>query len=136
MIPIPFETTIGSLRDGEWEIVAMTRAGSEPIGEWTYDLGGVSLCFNPSCAAGTPIVQVHSAFRVTVENAQIVEANVVLGTLPSDGSPTQQEPSVDALVATAPLSEDGANSLIVGASVLLAVLVAGVAVLGYRRTTS
>ena len=133
VIPVPFETTISSLADGEWEIVAMTRAGSEPIGEGTYDLGGASLCFNPSCAGGTPIVQVHSAFRVTIENAQIVEANVVLGTLRSDEPPAQQEPMVDPLVATVPPSEDGRTALIAGASVLLAILAAGTVLLRYRR---
>ena len=131
MVPYPFETTITRLKDGEWEIVAMTSGGSEPIGEATYDLGEASLCFNPSCAEGTPIVQVHSAFRVTIENAQIVEANVVLGTLRSDGSPQQER--VDPLVATAPPSEDGRTAFIAGASVLLAVLVAGTVVLGRRR---
>ena len=131
MVPYPFETTITRLKDGEWEIVAMTSGGSEPIGEATYDLGEASLCFNPSCAEGTPIVQVHSAFRVTIENAQIVEANVVLGRLRSDGSPQQER--VDPLVATAPPSEDGRTAFIAGASVLLAVLVVGTVVLGRRR---
>ena len=130
VIPVPFETTISRLADGEWEIVAMTRAGSEPIGEGTYDLGEASLCFNPSCAEGTPIVQVHSAFRVTIENAQIVEANVVVGTLRSD---EPQQERVDPLAVTAPPSEDGRTALIVGASVLLAVLVVGAAVVRYRR---
>ncbi len=132
VIPFPFETTIGSLADGEWEIVAMTRAGSEPIGEGTYDLGEASLCFNPSCAAGTPIVQVHSAFRVTVENAQIVEANIVLGTLRSDELP-QQEPRVDPLVVTAPPDDNARARLIFGASVLLAIFAAGTVALGFRR---
>ena len=135
MIPFPFETIIGSLRDGEWEIVAMTRAGSEPIGEGTYDLGGASLCFNPSCAEGTPIVQVHSAFRVTIENARIVEANVVLGALRSDGSPQQER--VDPLVATAPRSEDGRTALIIaGTLALLSILAAGAVVLRYRRSVA
>ena len=131
VISFPWETTISRLKDGEWEIVAMTRAGSEPIGEGTYDLGGASLCFNPSCAEGTPIVQVHSAFRVTVENAQIVEANVVLGALRSDELPQQER--VDPLVVTVPPSEDGRTALIAGASVLLAILIAGTVVLRYRR---
>ena len=133
VIPVPFETTIGSLNDGEWEIVAMTRAGSEPIGEGTYDLGEASLCFNPSCAEGTPIVQVHSALRVTIENAQIVEANVVLGTLHDDGAGTGQEPRIDPLVAISPPSEDDNTSLIVGASALLAILFVGTVILGQRR---
>ena len=122
---------IGNLADGEWEIVAMTRAGSEPVGEGTYDLGETPLCFNPSCAEGTPIVQVHSAFRVTVENAQIVEANVVLGALRSDELPQQER--VDPLVVTVPSSEDGRTALIAGASVLLAILAAGTVLLRYRR---
>jgi hypothetical protein len=132
VISFPFETTIGSLADGEWEIVAMTRAGSEPIGEGTYNLGEASLCFNPSCAEGTPIVQVHTAFRVTVENAQVVEANVVVGTLRSDESPVQLEPGADLLVAGGP-PNNGRIALLAGASALLAIFIAGTAVLAYRR---
>ena len=133
MISYPWETSISRLKDGEWEIVAMTRAGSEPIGEGTYDLGEASLCFNPSCAEGTPIVQVHSAFRVTVENAQIVEANVVLGTLHDDGAATGQETRIEPLVAIGPPNEDDNTSLIAGASALLAILFVGTVVLGRRR---
>ena len=68
----------------------MTNGGHEPIGPNTVDVSGARLCLNPA-RGDAPIVQVHSAFRVTIENAQIVEANVVLGTLRSDELPTQQE---------------------------------------------
>ena len=134
LVPVPFEPTIASLRDGEYEIVAVTNGGHEPIGPNTVDVSGARLCLNPACG-DAPIVQVHSAFRVTVEDAQVVEANVVLGTLRSNGSPTRQEPKVDPLVATVPPSEDGRTALIAGASVLLAILAAGTAVLRHRRAS-
>ena len=131
LVPVPFEPTIASLRDGEYEIVAVTNGGHEPIGPNTVDVSGARLCLNPACG-DAPIVQVHSAFRVTVENAEIVEAHIVLGQLP-DQTASQPEPRVDPLVATAPPSEDGRTALIAGASVLLAVLVVGATAVGFRR---
>ena len=132
LVPIPFEPTICCLGDGEYEIVAVTDGGHEPIGPNTVDVTGARLCLNPSCHPSAPIIQVHSAFRVTVDNAEIVEANVVLGRLP-DEMTLRQEPEIDALAMSAP-PDDGRAELIAGASVLLAVLVVGVAAVAYRRT--
>ena len=131
LIPVSFEPTISSVGDGEYEIVAVTNGGHEPIGPNTVDVTGARLCLNPSCHPSAPIIQVHSAFRVTVDNAEIVEANVVLGRLP-DEMALRQEPEIDALAMSAP-PDDGRAELIAGASVLLAVLVAGTVVLGHRR---
>ena len=134
LIPVSFEPTISSVGDGEYEIVAVTNGGHEPIGPNTVDVTGARLCLNPSCHPSAPIIQVHSAFRVTVENAEIVEANIVLGLL-SDRTAPRQEPAVEALVTNASPDDNGHASLIFGAGVLLALLVVGAAAVGYRRAT-
>lgn len=126
VIPVPFDVTLPSLGDGDWEIVAMTGAGSEPIGEGTYDLGTASLCFNPSCASDTPIVDVHRARRVTISDAQVVDVELQLG---QDGDPNVQPPPVPA---------EGSDSwdtagLIAGATLLLALLTVASYFAGRRR---
>ena len=135
LVPIPFEPTISSLGDGEFEIVAVTNGGHEPIGTNTVDVTGARLCLNPSCHPSAPIIEVHSAYRVTVQNAEIVEANIALGSL-ADALAPPQEPAIDALVTSAPPSDSGRAALIAGASALLAVLVVGAAAVGYRRATA
>ena len=134
LVPVSFEPTISSVGDGEYEIVVVTDGGHEPIGPNTVDVTGARLCLNPSCHPSAPIIQVHSAFRVTVENAEIVEANIVLGLL-SDRTAPRQEPAVEALVTNASPDDNGHASLIFGAGVLLALLVVGAAAVGYRRAT-
>lgn len=133
LVPISFEPTIPSVGDGEYEIVIVTNGGHEPIGPNTVDVTGARLCLNPSCHPSAPIIEVHSAYRVTVQNAEVVEANIVLGSLPDPLVPPQ-DPEIKPLLVSAP-EDDGRAGLIAGASVLLAVLLAGAATLGYRRVT-
>ncbi len=135
LVPVSFEPTIPSVGDGEFEIVAVTNGGHEPIGPNTVDVTGARLCLNPSCHPSAPIIEVHSAFRVTVQNAEIVEANIALGSLPDPVAPAQ-EAAIDALATNAPPSDNGRAGLIAGASALLAVLVVGAAAVGYRRATA
>ena len=132
LVPIPFEPTICCLSDGEYEITAITTGLHEPVGPGAVNVGVARLCLNADCTAGSAAV--HSAFRVTVENAEIVEAKVVLGRLPDQTAP-QQEPEIDALAMSAP-PDGGRAGLIAGASVLLSVLVVGAAAAAYRRATA
>ena len=131
LVPVPFEPTMSSLRDGEYEIVAVTNGGHEPIGPNTVDVSGARLCLNPACG-DAPIVQVHSAFRVRVKNAQVVEADVLLGRLPDP----EGGPSVNALAAFTNQEDSGRTALIVGTSVLLTLFVLGVAAFRLRGATS
>ncbi|MEX0785149.1 MAG: hypothetical protein WD939_00790 [Dehalococcoidia bacterium] len=126
VIPIPFDVTIPSLSDGDWEIVALTGAGSEPIGDATYDLGTAALCFNPSCASDTPQVEVHRARRVTISDAEVVDVDLQLG---NEGESGVQPPPV-------PTEGDEAwdtAGLIAGATLLLALLTIASYFAGRRR---
>ena len=133
LMPLPIETTIRNLSDGEYEIVAVSSDGLEAIGPGVVDIGEKVICRGAGCRVGGRILRVHVAQTVSIRDAQVVDVPLVLGR-PAAQTIIDNEHSSG--VQSAPTVGRGAEQtagLIVAASVLITLLIAGGYMLTRRR---
>jgi len=135
IVPVPFDTTIAGLADGDWEITAIGADAVEPAGENVFDISTTLLCLNPSCAAGTPAFEVHRAVRVTIRDGSVVAANVKFAPLAYEDSNGADEGAA-AQSSASPGGDvsSGKIGLIVGATVVLTLLTTTSYLAGRKRT--
>ena len=124
-LSVPFDTRIGWLRNGDWDLVVATVPGGlHPVSAEgaTIDQEQATLCF-PSAAPCAPRPGPVTAPRVHIQDGQIVPVHVVFA--PSPGAP----PLVSSAGAAPHLPHTGVGAAPRGGGTRLPVALAAVGVL-------
>ncbi|MCI0777117.1 MAG: hypothetical protein J4N95_02960 [Chloroflexi bacterium] len=116
--------------DGEWEVALSFADDLEPVPGQPIQLVHAPLCHGVDGAACPIQPQRLYVQRVTIANAEVVNADFLLQERVDVDVEIEPRPSPQTTLST---SDNGQIGLIAGASVLLAILVVGTVVLGRRR---